>query len=126
MSDNIKVPASKIPKSKKILLYPGDPLIGVLDPDSYIIVKRGSLEKVQSVDVEGEEDSDEESGDGGDLEGEGNAEDVDPKAAPRIEDITLVSKKMITDGNGNQFVEFKFNVKNNVGAEVVGVNGYGR
>jgi hypothetical protein len=33
---------------------------------------------------------------------------------------------MITDGNGNQFVEFKFNVKNNVGAEVVGVNGYGR
>ena len=48
---NIKVPASKIPKQKKVLLYPGDPLIGVLDPNSYIIVNKGSLDPVYSVEV---------------------------------------------------------------------------
>jgi hypothetical protein len=122
MADNIKVPASKIPKSKKILLYPGDPLIGVLNPDSYIIVNKGSLDQVQSLDIgneEGEEDPD----DPGDGTGEGN-EEITPKSAPRLEDITLISKNMVTDGNGNQFVEFKFNIKNSVGSEVTGVAGY--
>jgi hypothetical protein len=123
MSDNIKVPASKIPKSKKLLLYPGDPLIGVLSPDSYVIVQKGSLEPVESFDVSNE---DGESGDGENLDGEEGVVDEDPKSAPRLEDISLVSKTMVTDGNGNQFVEFKFNIKNSVGDEVVGVNGYGR
>jgi hypothetical protein len=110
MADNIKVPASKIPKSKKILLYPGDPLIGVLNPDSYIIVNKGSLDPVVSIGV-------------GDGEGDG---EVTPKGAPRLEDITLISKTLVTDGNGNQFAEFKFNIKNSVGSEVVGVYGYGK
>lgn len=123
MADNVKVPASKIPKSKKILLYPGDPLIGVLNPDSYVIVNKGSLEPVQSVGV-GNEDEDQE--DPGDGTGEGGDVDIDPKSAPRLEDITLISKNMITDGNGNQFVEFKFNIKNSVGSEVVGVAGYAK
>jgi|LauGreDrversion4_1035100.scaffolds.fasta_scaffold312211_2 hypothetical protein len=122
MADNIKVPASKIPKSKKILLYPGDPLIGVLNPDSYIIVNKGSLDPVQSLDIgngEGEEDP-------GDGTGEGDDVEVTPKGAPRLEDITLISKTLVTDGNGNQFAEFKFNIKNSVGSEVVGVYGYGK
>ena len=123
MADNVKVPASKIPKSKKILLYPGDPLIGVLNPDSYIIVNPGSLDPVQSIGVDnGGEDGD--TGDGGD----GGEDPVvpDPKSAPKLEDITLVSKTLVTDGNGNQFAEFKFNIKNSVGSEVVGVYGYGK
>ena len=123
MANNYKVPASKLPTAKKLLLYPGDPLIGVLDPTSYIIVQKGSLEPIFSFDVDGT--GDEEPGDGGDLGG-GDDVETDPKAAQRLEDISLVSKTMITDGNGNQFVEFKFNVKNSVGSEVVGVNVYGR
>ena len=122
MADNIKVPASKIPKSKKILLYPGDPLIGVLNPDSYIIVNKGSLDPVQSLDIgNGEEEEDP-----GDGTGEGDDVEVTPKGAPRLEDITLISKTLVTDGNGNQFAEFKFNIKNSVGSEVVGVYGYGK
>lgn len=123
MANNYKVPASKLPTAKKLLLYPGDPLIGVLDPTSYIIVQKGSLEPISSFDVDGT--GDEEPGDGGEFGG-GDDVEKDPKAAPRLEDISLVSKTMITDGNGNQFVEFKFNVKNSVGSEVVGVNVYGR
>jgi hypothetical protein len=122
MSDNIKVPASKIPKGKKILLYPGDPLIGVLNPDSYIIVNKGSLEPVQSVGVDnGGEGNNGDGGDGGE-----DPETPDPKSAPKLEDITLISKTLITDGNGNQFAEFKFNIKNSVGSEVVGVYGYAK
>ena len=123
MADNYKVPASKIPTGKKLLLYPGDPLIGVLDPTSYIIVQKGSLEQIFSSDADGT--GDEEPEDGGNLGG-GDDVEINPKAAPRLEDISLVSKTMVTDGNGNQFVEFKFNVKNSVGSEVVGVNVYGR
>ena len=123
MADNVKVPASKIPKSKKILLYPGDPLIGVLNPDSYIIVNKGSLDPVVSIGV----DNGEGDGDGdGDGTGEGGDVDVNPKSAPRLEDITLISKTLVTDGNGNQFVEFKFNIKNSVGSEVVGAVGYAK
>jgi hypothetical protein len=122
MSDNIKVPASKIPKGKKILLYPGDPLIGVLNPDSYIIVNKGSLEPAQSVNVDnGGEGNQGDGGDGGE-----DPETPDPKSAPKLEDITLISKTLITDGNGNQFAEFKFNIKNSVGSEVVGVYGYAK
>jgi hypothetical protein len=123
MADNYKVPASKIPTAKKLLLYPGDPLIGVLDPTSYIIVQKGSLEQIFSSDVDGT--GDEEPGDGGNLGG-GDDVEINPKAAPRLEDISLVSKTMVTDGNGNQFVEFKFNVKNSVGSEVVGARVYGK
>jgi hypothetical protein len=122
MADNVKVPASKIPKSKKILLYPGDPLIGVLNPDSYIIVSKGSLEQVQSVGVGNGDEDPEDPGDGsGD-----DTEVPEPKGAPKLEDITLISKTLVTDGNGNQFAEFKFNIKNSVGSEVVGVYGYGQ
>ena len=119
MADNIKVPASKIPKSKKILLYPGDPLIGVLNPDSYIIVNKGSLDPVVSIGVDNGEGDGDGTGEGGDV-------DVNPKSAPRLEDITLISKTLVTDGNGNQFVEFKFNIKNSVGSEVVGAVGYAK
>ncbi len=119
---NIKVPASQIPKGKKVLLYPGDPLIGVLDPNSYIIVNKGSLDPVYSVQVGGDpdpEDPDPEDPDDPD-------EPVDPLDAPTLGDIKLISKTMVTDGNGVQYVEFKFNIKNHVGSEVIGVNGYAK
>lgn len=119
---NIKVPASKIPKQKKVLLYPGDPLIGVLDPNSYIIVSKGSLEPVYSVGVGNGEDPEDPS-DPDDPEDPG---DVSPLDAPTLGDIKLISKTMVTDGNGAQYVEFKFNIKNHVGSEVVEVNGYAK
>jgi hypothetical protein len=119
---NIKVPASKIPKQKKVLLYPGDPLIGVLDPNSYIIVSKGSLEPVYSVGVGNGEDPE----DPTDPEDPEDSGDDSLLEAPNLGDIMLISKTMITDGNGAQYVEFKFNIKNHVGSEVVGVNGYGQ
>ena len=119
---NIKVPASKIPKQKKVLLYPGDPLIGVLDPNSYIIVNKGSLDPVYSVEVGAGEDPE----DPEDPEGPEDPGDISPLDAPTLGDIKLISKTMVTDGNGVQYVEFKFNIKNHVGSEVVGVNGYAK
>lgn len=119
---NIKVPASKIPKQKKVLLYPGDPLIGVLDPNSYIVVSKGSLDPVYSVEVGNGENPD----DPTDPEDPEDPGDVSPLDAPTLGDIKLISKTMVTDGNGAQYVEFKFNIKNRVGSEVVGVNGYAK
>jgi hypothetical protein len=120
---NIKTPASKVPKGKKVLLYPGDPLIGVLDPNSYIIVNKGSLDPVYSVQVGGDADPEDPEDP---IDPEDPEEPIDPLEAPTLGDIKLVSKTMVTDGNGVQYVEFKFNIKNHVGSEVVGVNGYGK
>lgn len=122
---NQKVPASKIPTQKKILLYPGDPLIGVLDPNSYVIVNKGSLDPVVSVSVNNDTSggSGEDGGDGQDSSGDSNITNL---KAPSLSDITLISKQMVTDGNKNQYVEFKFKVNNSVGTDVVGVNGYGQ
>ena len=120
-----KVPASQIPVQKKILLYPGDPLIGVLDPNSYVIVNKGSLDPVVSVSVNnGGGDGSGDGGDGGD--GSDGGADLTVLKAPSLADITLVSKQMVTDGNNNQYVEFKFKINNSVGSDVVGVNGYGQ
>jgi hypothetical protein len=116
---NQKQQASKSPKAKKLLLFPGDKLIEVLNPDLYIIVDPSTLTQAE---IQGIQDDIEAFID--DVE-----EDVEVEVelgAPNLEDITLISKTMVTDGNKNQYVEFKFNVKNHVGAEVVGVNGYGQ
>jgi hypothetical protein len=116
---NQKQQASKSPKAKKLLLFPGDKLIEVLNPDLYIIVDPSTLTQAE---IQGIQDDNEAFLD--DVE-----EDFEVEVelgAPNLEDITLISKTMVTDGNKNQYVEFKFNVKNHVGAEVVGVNGYGQ
>jgi hypothetical protein len=108
-------PSSASAKPQKLFLFPDDPLIKTLKPDYYVIVDPNSFEQVV---VDGEGDS------GGDV--------VDPPPlpgefeAPNLEDITLVSKKLVTDKNKNQYVEFVFNVKNHVGDSVVGVNVYGQ
>lgn len=119
---NQKQQAAKAPKSKKLLLFPGDKLIGVLNPDLYIIVDPSTLTQAE---IQGAMDAAAEFID--DPETEVVVED--PTAgldAPNLEDITLISKTLVTDGNKNQYVEFKFNIKNHVGSEVVGVNGYGQ
>jgi len=116
---NQKQQAAKSPKAKKLLLFPGDKLIEVLNPDLYLIVDPSTLTQAE---IQGIQDDNEAFID--DVE-----EDVEVEVelgAPNLEDITLISKTMVTDGNKNQYVEFKFNVKNHVGAEVVGVNGYGQ
>lgn len=118
---NEKIQPSKISKPKKLLLFPGDKLIGVLNPDLYIIVDPSTLTQAE---IEGIQEGLE-----GFVDDTGGEVDVviEPEFdAPNLEDITLVSKTMVTDGNKNQFVEFKFNIKNHVGSEVVGVNGYGQ
>lgn len=118
---NEKLQSSKVPKSKKLLLFPGDKLIGILNPDLYIIVDPSTLTQAE---IQGIQDGNDDI-----LDETGGETEVVIEAefdAPNLEDITLISKKMVTDGNKNQFVEFKFNVKNHVGSEVVGVNGYGQ
>lgn len=119
---NIKQPASKTAKPQKLLLFPGDPLIKTLKPDYYVIVDPSTLEEIS---ISGIENTDEQT----------TVEDDDAAAeeefysgleAPNLEDITLVSKKMVTDDNKNQYVEFVFNIKNHVGDKVVGVTGYGQ
>ena len=119
---NIQKPASATAKEKKLLLFPGDPLINVLKPDYYVIVDPGSLDVI--FDPSGEE-------------GDGDPDDpnnpyrpqnpfVNNLKAPSLSDITLVSKTIITDKNKNQFVEFVFNVKNSGGDTVIGAEVYGQ
>jgi hypothetical protein len=113
---NIKKPASATAKEKKLLLFPGDPLIKTLKPDYYIIVDPGTL----SVINENTSNIDE------DVSEEEEWEVLFGLNAPSLSDIKLVSKTMITDKNKNQFVEFVFNVKNSGGDTVIGVEGYGQ
>lgn len=117
---NIKKPASDSAKVKKILLFPGDPLINTLKPDYYIIVDPSTLNVIFDSGVDPEIDP----------EGEGEEEEKEKESgglkAPSLSDITLVSKTMVTDKNKNQFVEFVFNVKNSGGDTVIGVEVYGK
>ena len=117
MSDMQK-PASSTAKVKKLMLFPGDPLIKTLKPDYYIIVDPGSLNVIfdsgVNLDIDPEEEPEEEEEENSGLK------------APSLSDITLVSKTMVTDKNKNQFVEFVFNVKNSGGDTVIGVEGYGQ
>ena len=119
---NIQKPSSATAKEKKLLLFPGDPLINVLKPDYYVIVEPGSLDVIfnSSADASDEDPDDPDNPD--------DPEDpfVNNLKAPSLSDITLVSKTMITDKNKNQFVEFVFNVKNSGGDTVIGAEIYGQ
>jgi len=113
----MKKPASSTTKPQKLLLFPGDPLIKILKPDHYLVVDPSTLEASVSNIANGDD------GDSGSEGGDPSVNDLEP---PNLEDITLVSKKLITDKNKNQYIEFVFNVKNHVGDSVVGVNAYGQ
>jgi hypothetical protein len=121
---NVQKPASATAKEKKLLLFPGDPLINVLKPDYYVVVDPGSLEVITAPFLDASEYDPT-----GDDPVEDEPEDRQPAgglAAPSLSDITLVSKTMVTDKNKNQFVEFVFNIKNSGGDTVIGVEGYGQ
>ena len=122
---NIQKPSSATAKEKKLLLFPGDPLINVLKPDHYVIVDPGSLDVIFNSSADA---SDEDPDDPDDPNNPDDPEDpfVNNLKAPSLSDITLVSKTMITDKNNNQFFEFVFNVKNSGGSTVIGVEGYGQ
>lgn len=116
-------PASATAKEKKLLLFPGDPLIKILKPDYYVIVEPGTLNVIFDSGIDpGDDPGDDDPGDNNPI---GDEPEVVLKA-PSLSDITLVSKTMITDKNKNQFVEFVFNVKNSGGDTVIGVEGYGQ
>lgn len=116
MKNNIKRPSSETAKPKKLLLFPDDPLIDVLKPDYYRIVDPSTLNDFDDGEyVKGAE------------------EVVDPPLPvptelepPNIDDIKFISKTIFTDKNKNQFVDFVFEIRNHVGDEVIGVNGYGQ
>lgn len=118
MSDAQK-PASASAKEKKLMLFPGDPLIKTLKPDYYVIVDPGSLNVVfnSSIDANDEDPDDPD---------EPDDPYVNNLKAPSLSDITLVSKTMVTDKNKNQFIEFVFNVKNSGGDTVIGAEVYGQ
>lgn len=122
---NIQKPSSATAKEKKLLLFPGDPLINVLKPDYYVIVEPGSLDVIFNSSADASD------GDPDDPDDPNNPDDpgdpfVNNLKAPSLSDITLVSKTMITDKNKNQFVEFVFNVKNSGGDTVIGAEIYGQ
>jgi len=119
MSDAQK-PASASAKEKKLMLFPGDPLIKTLKPDYYVIVDPGSLNVIFDKSVDASDD------DPDDPEDELEDPYVNNLKAPSLSDITLVSKTMVTDKNKNQFVEFVFNVKNSGGDTVIGAEVYGQ
>jgi len=108
-------PSSSNAKPQKLFLFPGDPLIKTLKPDYYVIVSPAGF---QQGAVYGDNDS------GGD--GPQEPPPVNDLEPPNLEDITLVSKTLITDKNKNQYIEFVFNIKNHVGDQVVGVQAYGQ
>jgi len=118
---NMQKPASATAKEKKLLLFPGDPLIKILKPDYYVIVEPGTLNVIFDSGI-----------DPGDDPGDEDPDDDDPGdetvflASPSLSDISLVSKTMVTDKNKNQYVEFVFNVKNSGGDTVIGAYGYGQ
>jgi hypothetical protein len=115
---NMQKPASATAKEKKLLLFPGDPLIKTLKPDYYVIVEPGTLNVLFDSGVDpGDEDP------GEDPDEEPYVNDL---KAPSLSDITLVSKTMVTDKNKNQFIEFVFNVKNSGGDTVIGAEVYGQ
>jgi hypothetical protein len=116
---DIQKPASATAKEKKLMLFPGDPLIKTLKPDYYVIVDPGSLDVVfnSSVDANDEDPDDPD---------EPDDPYVNNLKAPSLSDITLVSKTMVTDKNKNQFIEFVFNVKNSGGDTVIGAEVYGQ
>ena len=116
MSYSPRKPASSNATPQKLFLFPGDPLIKTLKPESYVIVSPSSFD---TGSVSGDNP-----GDGGD--GPGDPPTPNPFEPPNLEDITLISKKLVTDKNKNQYIEFIFNVKNHVGDEVVGVQAYGQ
>jgi hypothetical protein len=120
MSDMQK-PASSTAKVKKLLLFPGDPLIKTLKPDYYMIVEPGSLNVIFDSGVGLDEDSTFE-----EEEEEEEEEEIGGLKAPSLSDIKLISKTMVTDKNKNQYVEFVFNVKNSGGDTVIGVEAYGQ
>lgn len=113
----MKKPSSSTAKPQKLLLFPGDPLIKTLKPDHYVIVDPSTLEASVSNIPNGDE------GDSGSEDGDPEVSDLEP---PNLEDITLVSKKLVTAKDKTQYIEFVFNIKNHVGDTVVGVNGYGQ
>jgi len=117
---NIQKPASATAKEKKLMLFPGDPLIKTLKPDYYVIVDPGSLEVIFDSSADASE------GDPDDPEDEPEDPYVNNLKAPSLSDITLVSKTMVTDKNKNQFIEFVFNVKNSGGDTVIGAEVYGQ
>jgi hypothetical protein len=117
---NIQKPASATAKEKKLMLFPGDPLIKTLKPDYYVIVDPGSLEVIFDSSADASE------GDPDDPEDDPEDPYVNNLKAPSLSDITLVSKTMVTDKNKNQFIEFVFNVKNSGGDTVIGAEIYGQ
>lgn len=121
---NVQKPASATAKVKKLLLFPGDPLIKTLKPDYYVIVDPSTLDVIFDSGITPDDEGDGGSSEGG--EGDDGRVDTSLLKAPSLSDITLVSKKMVTDKNKNQYVEFVFNVKNSGGETVIGVEGYGQ
>jgi hypothetical protein len=117
---NIQKPASATAKEKKLMLFPGDPLIKTLKPDYYVIVDPGSLEVIFDSSADASE------GDPDDPEDDPEDPYVNNLKSPSLSDITLVSKTMVTDKNKNQFIEFVFNVKNSGGDTVIGAEVYGQ
>ena len=114
---NMQKPASASAKEKKLLIFPGDPLIKVLKTEYYVIVEPGTLNVIFDSGIDpGDEDPDDD--DPGD--------ETVFLASPSLSDISLVSKTMVTDKNKNQYVEFVFNVKNSGGDTVIGAYGYGQ
>ena len=114
-------PASASAKEKKLLLFPGDPLIKVLKPDYYVIVEPGTLNVIFDSGIDPGDDPGDEDPDGDDP-----GDETVFLASPSLSDISLVSKTMVTDKNKNQYVEFVFNVKNSGGDTVIGAYGYGQ
>lgn len=115
MSYNPRQPSSSNAKPQKLFLFPGDPLIKTLKPDYYVIVSPSGFQ--QGV-VSGD--------DGSSGEEPPQPPPVNELEPPNLEDITLVSKTLITDKDKNQYIEFVFNIKNHVGDQVVGVKAYGQ
>ena len=110
-------PASATAKEKKLLLFPGDPLIKILKPDYYVIVEPGTLNVIFDSGIDPEDE---------DPDGDDPGDETVFLASPSLSDISLVSKTMVTDKNKNQYVEFVFNVKNSGGDTVIGAYGYGQ
>lgn len=126
---NPKIGQSQVAGGVKVQLPLDSPLIGILKTDQYDVVNlyTNTVDKTYVPSDPGDDPGGEDPG--------GDPGDEIPRAAPNLEDITLIgttgkrysSGQTITDpeiyydSNNNRFLRVKFEVKNSSGETVKGV-----
>ena len=124
MADNNKVKASSVTTKQKIQLPADDPLVDILKSQYYDLVVTANIDG--SVVLSLPKDKAFPSKVLLSIDSSFNVDDESTNLPfPELSDIKLVQIVSTTDINGVEKLKFVFNVKNNAGDAVIGVEGIG-